>query len=53
MIAKASVSGELLSCSLVYAGARDGVDYDAGASSERQNLDRFRGVCGSSVHEFI
>jgi hypothetical protein len=34
-IAKASGSGDLLSCSLVHAGARDGVDYGGEASSER------------------
>jgi hypothetical protein len=47
-ITKASGSGDLLSRSLVHAGARDGVDYSGGASSERQNLDRFRGVSGGS-----
>jgi hypothetical protein len=45
-IAKASGSGDLLSRSLVHAGARDGVDYAGGASSEKQNLDQFQGVCG-------
>jgi hypothetical protein len=34
-IAKASGSGDLLSRSSVHAGARDGVDYGGGASSER------------------
>jgi hypothetical protein len=34
-IAKASGSGDLLSCSPVQAGARDGVDYGGGASIER------------------
>jgi hypothetical protein len=34
-IAKASGSGDLLSRSRVHAGARDGVDYGGGASSER------------------
>jgi len=34
-IAKASGSGDLLSRSPVHAGARDGVDYGGGASSER------------------
>jgi hypothetical protein len=35
-IAKASGSGDLLSCSSVHVGARDEVDYGGGASSERQ-----------------
>jgi hypothetical protein len=34
-IAKTSGSGDLLSRSPVHAGARDGVDYGGGASSER------------------
>jgi hypothetical protein len=34
-IAKASGSRDLLSRSLVHAGARNGVDYGGGASSER------------------
>jgi hypothetical protein len=34
-IAKASGFGDLLSRSPVHAGARDGVDYGGGASSER------------------
>jgi hypothetical protein len=34
-IVKASGSGDLLSRSPVHAGARDGVDYGGGASSER------------------
>jgi hypothetical protein len=34
-IAKASGSGDLLSRSPVHAGARDGIDYGGGASSER------------------
>jgi hypothetical protein len=34
-IAKASGSGDLLSHSMVHAGARDEVDYGGGASSER------------------
>jgi hypothetical protein len=34
-IAKASGSGDLLSRSPMHAGARDGVDYGGGASSER------------------
>jgi hypothetical protein len=37
-IAKASGSGDLLSRSLVYIGARDEVDYGGDTSSERQNL---------------
>jgi hypothetical protein len=47
-IAKASGSGDLLSHSPVHAGAWDEVDYGGGASSERQNLDWFQDVCGSS-----
>jgi hypothetical protein len=47
-IAKASGSEDLLSRSLVHAGARDEVDYGGGASSERQNLDWFQVVCGGS-----
>jgi hypothetical protein len=48
-IVKASGSGDLLSRSPVHIGARDGVDYNDGASSKRwQNLDRFQGVCGGS-----
>jgi hypothetical protein len=35
-IAKASGSGDLLSCSPVHADARDEVDYSGDASSERQ-----------------
>jgi hypothetical protein len=40
-IAKASDSGDLLSPSPVHADVRDEIDYGGGASSERQNLDRF------------
>jgi hypothetical protein len=48
-IAKASGSGDLLSCSPVHAGARDGVDYRGGASSERwQNPRSISGMCGGS-----
>jgi hypothetical protein len=48
-IAKASGSGDLLSRSPVHTGARDGVDYGGGASSERcKTLDRFQVVCGGS-----
>jgi hypothetical protein len=49
MIAKASGSGDLLSHSPMHAGARDGVDYGGGASSERwQNPRSISGVCGGS-----
>jgi hypothetical protein len=37
-IAKASGSEDLLSCSLVHAGARDGVDYGGDASRKRQKI---------------
>jgi hypothetical protein len=48
-ITKATGSRDPLSHLPVHAGARDGVDYGDGASSERwQNLDRFPGVCGGS-----
>ena len=48
-IAKASGFGDLLSRSPVHAGARDGVDYGGGASSERwQNPRSVSGVCGGS-----
>ena len=48
-IAKASGSGDLLSRSPVHAGARDGVDYEGGASSERwQNPRLVSGMCGGS-----
>jgi hypothetical protein len=48
-IAKASGSGNLLSRSPVHAGARDEVDYEGGASSERwQNPRSVSGVCGGS-----
>jgi hypothetical protein len=48
-IAKASGSGDLLSCSPVYTDARDGVDYGGGASNERwQNPRSVSGVCGGS-----
>jgi hypothetical protein len=48
-IAKASGSGDLLSRSPVHAGARDGVEYGGGASSERwQNPRSVSGVCGGS-----
>jgi hypothetical protein len=44
-IAKVSGSGDLLSRSPVHAGARDGVDYGGGASSERwQNPRSISGV---------
>jgi hypothetical protein len=48
MIANASGSGDLLSRSPVHVDTRDGVDYNGGASSERQNLDRFQDVFGGS-----
>jgi hypothetical protein len=38
----------MLSSSPMHTGARDKVDYDGGASSERENLDRFQGECGGS-----
>jgi hypothetical protein len=44
-IAKASGFGDLLYRSPVHAGARD---YGGGASSKRQNLDWFSGMCGGS-----
>jgi hypothetical protein len=44
-IAKASGSGDLLSCSPVHAGARDGVDYRGGASSERWQNPRLVPGC--------
>jgi hypothetical protein len=48
-IAKASGSGDLLSRSPVQAGARDGLDYGDGASSERwQNPRSISGVCRGS-----
>jgi hypothetical protein len=48
-ITKASGSGDLLSRSSVHAGARDGVYYEGGASSERwQNPRSILGVCGGS-----
>jgi hypothetical protein len=48
-IAKASDSGDLLSRLPVHAGARDGVDYGVGASSERwQNPRSVSGMCGGS-----
>jgi hypothetical protein len=48
-IAKASGSGDLLSRSPVHVGARDGVDYGGGASSERwQNPRSVSDVCGGS-----
>jgi hypothetical protein len=48
-IAKTSGSEDLLSRSSVHAGARDGVDYGGGTSSERwQNLRSVSGVCGGS-----
>jgi hypothetical protein len=48
-IAKASGSGDLLSCLLVHADAWDGVDYRGGASSERWQNPRFvSGVCSGS-----
>jgi hypothetical protein len=48
-ITNASGSGDLLSHSPVHAGARDGVDYGCGASSERwQNPRSISDVCGGS-----
>jgi hypothetical protein len=47
-ITNASGSGDPLSHSPMHAGAWDEVDYGGGASSERQNLDRFQGVCDGS-----
>jgi hypothetical protein len=48
-IAKACGSGDLLSHSLVHAGARDEVDYGGFTSSERwQNPRSVLGVCGGS-----
>jgi hypothetical protein len=48
-IVKASGSGDLLSHSPVHTGARDGVDYGGGVSSERwQNPRSISGVCGGS-----
>jgi hypothetical protein len=48
-IAKVSGSGDLLSRLPVHVGARDGVDYGGGASSERwQNPRLVSGVCGGS-----
>jgi hypothetical protein len=47
-IAKASGFGDLLSRSPVHVGARDGVDYGGGASSERwQNPRSVSDMCGS------
>jgi hypothetical protein len=48
-IAKAGGSGDLLSHSLVHAGAWDEVDYGGGASSESwQNPRSVLGVCSGS-----
>jgi hypothetical protein len=47
-IAKGSGFGDLLHRSPVHAGARDEVDCGGGASSKRQNLDWFSGMCGGS-----
>jgi hypothetical protein len=47
-ISKASGFRDLLSRSPVHTGARDEVDYSDDASSERQNLDWFSGMCGGS-----
>jgi hypothetical protein len=48
-ITKAGGSGDLLSRLPVHAGARDGVDYEGGASSERwQNPRSISGLCGGS-----
>jgi hypothetical protein len=48
-IAKASGSGDLLSCSPVHADAQDEVDYGGGASSERwQNPRSVSDMCGGS-----
>jgi hypothetical protein len=44
-IAKASGSGDQLSCSPVQAGARDEVDYGGGASSERWQNPRTVSGC--------
>jgi hypothetical protein len=44
-IAKASGSGDLLSRSPVHTGARDGVDYGDGASSERWQNPRLVSGC--------
>jgi hypothetical protein len=48
-IAKASGFGDLLSHSLVHAGARDEVDYGGGASNERWQKPRLvSDMCGGS-----
>ena len=53
-ITKASGSGDLLSRSPVYAGARDGVDYGGGARHEFwQNLDWFSICAAHAVHDII
>jgi hypothetical protein len=54
-IARASDSGDLLSRSPVHAGARDGVDYGGGASSERWQNPRSVSDCVRRVagQEFI
>jgi hypothetical protein len=54
-IAKASGSGDLLSCSPMHAGAWDGVDYGGGASSERWQNPRsvFRMCVEVAGQEFI
>jgi hypothetical protein len=44
-IAKASGSGDVLSCSPMHAGARDEVDYGGGISSERWQNPRSVSGC--------
>jgi hypothetical protein len=53
-ITKTSGSRDLLSRLPVHADARDGVDYEGGASSERwQNLDWFQVCAAVAGQEFI